>query len=57
VAERVAYRACLRARERGVILRPLGNTIVLMPPLSIRKDEIDHLIEATVAGITEVTEA
>jgi len=54
---RVGYRACLAARKHGVIIRPLGDTIVLMPPLSIREDEVDRLVDATVRGIREVTEA
>lgn len=53
--ERVAYRACLAARKHGVILRPLGDTIILMPPLSIRPEEVDRLVDAVVAGIEEVT--
>ncbi len=38
--DRVAHRLCLEARKRRILIRPLGNTIVLMPPLSITEDEI-----------------
>jgi len=55
--ERIGHRVILEARRRGVILRPLGNVIVLMPPLSIVPEELDHLtsvvrdaIEAATAG-------
>jgi adenosylmethionine-8-amino-7-oxononanoate aminotransferase len=41
-------------RKRGVILRPLGNVLVLMPPLSITNEEIDRLVDATRASIVEV---
>jgi len=37
---REAHRICLNARKRHVMIRPLGNVIVLMPPLSITEDEI-----------------
>lgn len=55
--KRMAYRSCLAARRHGVIIRPLGDTIVLMPPLSATPEQIDLLVDATVAGIREVTEA
>jgi adenosylmethionine---8-amino-7-oxononanoate aminotransferase len=38
---------CSRARTHGVILRPLGNVVVWMPPLSITTSEIDKLEQAT----------
>lgn len=47
-------RICQRAREYGVILRPLGNVIVLMPPLSISLPEIDLLINALERSIVDV---
>lgn len=54
---RAAYRSCLAARKHGVIIRSLGDTVVLMPPLSLRAEELDTLIDATLAGIREVTES
>jgi adenosylmethionine-8-amino-7-oxononanoate aminotransferase len=36
-----------RARARGVIIRPLGNVIVLMPPLAISPTELDQLVDVT----------
>jgi adenosylmethionine---8-amino-7-oxononanoate aminotransferase len=47
--------ACLAARKHGALLRQLGDTVVLMPPLSISIDEIDHLAAAAEAGIREAT--
>ena len=44
---------CDRARERGVILRPLGDVVVWMPPLSIRSEEVALLEQATTAAIRE----
>ncbi len=42
-AERRGGQVCDRAIERGVWLRPLGNVIPLIPPLSISMDEIRYL--------------
>jgi len=44
---RTGHRVILQARKRGVILRPLGDVVVLMPPLCISLEELD-----TLAGIT-----
>lgn len=43
--EKIGARVCLRVREKGVILRPLGNVVVVMPPLSISKVELDYLLD------------
>ena len=40
---RVGHRVIRAALEDGVLLRPLGNVIVLMPPLSMTQDELDLL--------------
>ncbi len=45
---------CARIRQHGVILRPLGDVVVWMPPLSITDGEIGHLESATAAAICEV---
>lgn len=50
-SERRGHLACLAARERGVLLRPLGNTLVIFPPLSISFEEIDQLMLAVEHGI------
>ncbi|MEY4948484.1 MAG: hypothetical protein RL698_695, partial [Pseudomonadota bacterium] len=54
---RIGQRVCQAARRHAVILRPLGNVIVLMPPLSLTEDEADLLVGAAAAAIREVTEA
>jgi adenosylmethionine---8-amino-7-oxononanoate aminotransferase len=57
-AHRVGHRVTLEARRRGAIIRPLGETIVLMPPLSISEADlrrlleiVDHSIEAALASV------
>lgn len=48
-------RACLAARPYGALLRQLGDTVVIMPPLCITTDEIDLLAAAAAAGIHVAT--
>lgn len=37
---------CLRARDHGLLTRPIRDTIVLMPPLCVSIEELDHAVEA-----------
>lgn len=53
-AERLGFRVCQAARAHGVLLRPLGNVVVLMPPLSLTADEARLLTDAVAAAITHV---
>jgi adenosylmethionine-8-amino-7-oxononanoate aminotransferase len=43
---RHAHRVCMRARSYGVVLRPLGDVIVLMPPLAMTCDQIREVVAA-----------
>jgi len=52
---RTGHRVIMEARKRGVIIRPLGDVTVLMPPLSISIAEIDRLCDATYESIRTVT--
>jgi adenosylmethionine-8-amino-7-oxononanoate aminotransferase len=52
-ADRVGYRLCLALRDRGVFLRPLGDVLVLMPPLSSTEAELRHLAAAVHAVLVE----
>jgi len=52
--ERTGWRVCRRAREHGVLLRPLGDVVVLMPPLAIGAADLAELVEGTVRAVTEV---
>jgi adenosylmethionine---8-amino-7-oxononanoate aminotransferase len=56
-ADRVGHWVCMALRRRGVILRPLGDTLVIMPPLSIRASELDLLVDAVRDAILEVASA
>jgi adenosylmethionine-8-amino-7-oxononanoate aminotransferase len=48
---RLGHRVTLEARKRGAIIRPLGDVVVLMPPLSISAAELRRLIEITAESI------
>jgi adenosylmethionine-8-amino-7-oxononanoate aminotransferase len=52
---RMGHRVTLAARERGAIVRPLGDVIVLMPPLSISEDELRRLVAITAEAIAVAT--
>jgi adenosylmethionine---8-amino-7-oxononanoate aminotransferase len=43
--DRMGAKLCLQMREKGIWIRPLGNSIILVPPLITTKDEIDYLID------------
>jgi adenosylmethionine-8-amino-7-oxononanoate aminotransferase len=51
--ERIGHHICLSLRDRGIFLRPLGDIIVLMSPLSSTEDELRHLASVVSAGIVE----
>ncbi|MBL4637420.1 MAG: aminotransferase class III-fold pyridoxal phosphate-dependent enzyme, partial [Kofleriaceae bacterium] len=51
----VGHRICMEARRHGVIIRNLGDVLVLMPPLSITEDELTTLVRATEAALVAVT--
>jgi adenosylmethionine-8-amino-7-oxononanoate aminotransferase len=53
--ERIGHQVIIEARKQGVILRPLGSVIVLMPPLSITMSELKKLIDVTFKAIRTVT--
>lgn len=54
--ERIGHRVIKEARKHGVIIRPLGDVIVLMPPLAITADQLDRLCAVTSQSIRTVTE-
>jgi len=53
--EKIGIRVIKAARQQGVVLRPLGNVIILMPPLSITDVELDTLCAATRHAILHAT--
>ncbi|MDP9094425.1 MAG: adenosylmethionine--8-amino-7-oxononanoate transaminase [Actinomycetota bacterium] len=56
VGERTGFEVCRAARRRGVIIRPLGDVVVLMPPLGITDDELDELTGVVDESVREVVQ-
>jgi len=55
-AARIGQRVVAAARAGGVVLRPLGNVVVLMPPLAIAPGDLDLLLDVARDAIREATE-
>ncbi len=57
VEARMGHRVTLEARSRGAIVRPLGDVVVLMPPLAISEQDLERLVvivwESIVAAASE----
>jgi adenosylmethionine-8-amino-7-oxononanoate aminotransferase len=49
-----ARRVCAAAVRRGVLLRPLGPVVVVMPPLTVTADEVERIVEVLAASVHEV---
>jgi adenosylmethionine---8-amino-7-oxononanoate aminotransferase len=54
---RMGHQISLEARRRGAIIRPLGDVIVLMPPLSITESDLTSLVAITGEAIEAATAA
>lgn len=52
---KTGVRVCLEAREHGIFSRPLGNTVVIFPPLAITADELELLMDGLERAIRVVT--
>jgi len=50
-------RVCAASVARGVLLRPLGDVVVLMPPLTITSEELHTIVHALASAIDEVADA
>ena len=53
---RFAERFHLAARAQGLLMRPIGNTVYLMPPYAISDGEIDRLVDGTLATLKATIE-
>jgi adenosylmethionine-8-amino-7-oxononanoate aminotransferase len=47
-------RVCAASVTRGVLLRPLGDVVVLMPPLTVTSEELHTIVHALAAAIDDV---
>ncbi|MGH7972611.1 MAG: aminotransferase class III-fold pyridoxal phosphate-dependent enzyme, partial [Limisphaerales bacterium] len=53
-AERVGIRICEGMAKRGVLTRPVGNVIVLMPPYCTSDAQVHKMVSALNASIEEL---
>lgn len=54
-AQKRGVAVCDYARGQGVFVRPLGNVIVVLPPLSITLEQLDRVLTVIEAGIRRTT--
>ncbi|PMP64126.1 MAG: adenosylmethionine--8-amino-7-oxononanoate transaminase [Sulfurihydrogenibium sp.] len=52
--ERTGFKVAKAMMKRGVWVRPLGDVMVIMPPLSIKEDELNYFLDALKESIVEV---
>jgi len=52
---KTGVRVCLEARKLGIFSRPLGNTVVVFPPLAISPGELELLLDGLERAIRSVT--
>ena len=55
-ADQVGARVCQRARDFGLLIRPLGDVLVVMPPLAIAEEQLVEMLDAMSRCIRIVTE-
>ncbi len=54
--DKMGIRVILECRKKGLIIRPLGNVLVLMPPLSISIRDLARMVEIVFDSIKKITE-
>ena len=54
--EKTGWRVAYHARKNGVFIRPLGNVMVIMPPLTISEQNLKRLLDVIRSAIIAVTE-
>ncbi len=51
---KAGYKVCDKLLQYGIYMRPIFNTLIVIPPLTITKNEIDYLVECIYKSIIEV---
>jgi adenosylmethionine-8-amino-7-oxononanoate aminotransferase len=54
--QQVGARVCARARTQGLLIRPLGDVLVIMPPLAIQANQLDAMFDVLIDCVRGVTE-
>ena len=57
LSDRIGHQVTLEARRRGAIVRPLGDVVILMPPLSMSEQDLRRLLAVTAEAIAAATGA
>ncbi|MEO2047728.1 MAG: adenosylmethionine--8-amino-7-oxononanoate transaminase [Pirellulales bacterium] len=52
-ASRIAQKVCQKALEHNLWIRPLGGTLIIVPPLAIDQDELEHLEKSLIESIVD----
>ena len=53
--EKTGWKVAYHARDNGLIIRPLGNIIVIMPPLNVSIENLDRMLQILRDAIISVT--
>jgi adenosylmethionine-8-amino-7-oxononanoate transaminase len=53
-AERMGHRICEAAKKHGLLTRPIGDVLVLMPPYCSTEDQIGRMVEALWKALNEI---
>lgn len=56
-AERIGHRVCEAARAHGLLTRPIGDVLVLMPPYCATDEQLAAMVEALWRGVGEILRA
>ena len=54
-SDRMGHLVTLEARRRGAVVRPLGDVVILMPPLSISEADLERLVAIVAESIAAAT--
>lgn len=55
LAARMGHKVTMEARKRGLLLRPIGNVLILLPPLSTSLSELTNMVAILQASIETIT--
>jgi len=55
-SDQVGARICRKARERGILIRPIADVLIVMPPLAISIDELGEMLDVMEDCLVDVTE-
>lgn len=44
VQTRIGHQVALELRKKGIILRPIGNVMIIMPPLSLSESDLKYIV-------------